>query len=620
MRSPFAAAAALLASLSFAPPLAAQRIPTGTPQLSPAEPQDATPLRSAPISAVRYEVTADRAVLGEHRLHVVTTFGVSGTAPVALSLPDWTPGAYEIVNFARTVSGFAAVQGSDSLDWDKADYDTWRVTPKRAGEVSVAFDVTADTLDNGMSWTRPDFALFNGTNVFLYPEGRSTDFPATVTIRTEPDFLIATGMTRAAASRTFSAGNYHELVDMPFFVGRFDLDSAVVSGKTMRFATYPVGSFAGAARATAWEQIKRSVPPEVLVFGTVPWDSYTVMWITDSVGGGMSGLEHSNSHVDVSVPAGIGSQFQPRLFAHEIFHAWNVKRLRPADLVPYRYDRAQPTPWLWMSEGVTDYYADLALVRGGVVDARGFYDMVSENMAQIADAPAFAVEDASLNAWIKVRDGTDALYYPKGSLAGLALDIMIRDASDDRSSLDHVMRDLYRATYEQGRGFTADDWWGAIRRASNGRSYDDFARRYIDGREPYPWAELLKVVGLRMQPDSVPRMGIALQVEPAGGVKVTQVVPNGAAATAGMQANDVVVAVDGRPSLEVFFGGGFRTMYGEKPAGTLIPVSVKRGDQTLTLQVPLRFGAAAAKVVEDPAAPPRAIRLRDGLLRGTTDR
>jgi predicted metalloprotease with PDZ domain len=103
-------------------------------------------------------------------------------------------------------------------------------------------------------------------------------------------------------------------------------------------------------------------------------------------------------------------------------------------------------------------------------------------------------------------------------------------------------------------------------------------------------------------------------------VKVTQVVPNGAAATAGMQANDEVVAVDGRPSLEVFFGGGFRTMYGEKPAGTLIPVSVKRGDQTLTLQVPLRFGAAAAKVVEDPAAPPRAIRLRDGLLRGTTDR
>jgi predicted metalloprotease with PDZ domain len=246
--------------------------------------------------------------------------------------------------------------------------------------------------------------------------------------------------------------------------------------------------------------------------------------------------------------------------------------------------------------------------------------MVSENMAQIAGAPAFAVEDASLEAWIKPRDGTDALYYPKGSLAGFLLDIMIRDASNNRSSLDNVMRDLYRTTYKQGRGFTTDDWWGAVRRASNGRSYDDFARRYIDGREPYPWQEMLKVIGLRMQPDSVPRMGIALQVEPAGGVKVTQVVPNGAAAAAGIQAGDVVVAVNDRPSIEVFFGGGFRTMYGNQPTGTMIPVSVKRGEQTLTLQVPLRFGAAAAKVVEDPSAPARAIRLRDGLLHGTTDR
>ncbi|HET9798349.1 MAG TPA: hypothetical protein VFP90_10185, partial [Gemmatimonadaceae bacterium] len=131
MRFTLAAFATLLASLPFTPPLAAQRIPTNTPQLAPAEPQEATQLRSAPITGVRYEVTADRAGLGEHRLHVVTTFGVSGTAPVALSLPDWTPGAYEIVNFARTVSGFGAVQGSDSLDWDKADYDTWRVTPRR---------------------------------------------------------------------------------------------------------------------------------------------------------------------------------------------------------------------------------------------------------------------------------------------------------------------------------------------------------------------------------------------------------------------------------------------------------------------------------------------------------
>jgi predicted metalloprotease with PDZ domain len=602
-----AGSVAALASLCALQPAHAQRVATETPV-------------SAPITGVRYEVTADRAGLTERRLHVATTFGVAGPAPVVLSLPAWTPGAYEIVNFARTVSEFSAVQGTDSLRWDKADYDSWRLWPKRAGEVTVTFDVTADTLDNGMSWTKPDFALFNGTNVFLYPEGRSTDFASTVVIKTEPDFIIATGMSRASDARTFRAANYHELVDMPFFVGQFDLDSAVVSGKQVRLATYPRGVFASAMRATAWDQIKRAIPPEVLVFGEVPWDSYTIMHITDSTFAGMSGLEHANSHVDVTTPRGNGSDFQPSLFAHEIFHAWNVKRLRPADLVPYRYDRPQETGWLWVSEGITDYYADLAEVRGGIVDTKGFYALTTGKMAEIANAPPFALEDASLNAWIKVRDGTDALYYPKGSLAGFLLDIMIRDASDNRSSLDHVMRDLYVSTYKQGRGFTPDEWWGAVRRASNGKSYDEFHRRYIDGRDPYPWDEALRVIGLRMQSDSVPRIGVSLRPEEDGGVRVMEIVPGSPAAGAGIKGGDVIVSVNERPAMDVFFAGGFGAMYGAKPAGTQIPVVIKRDSAIVNVQVPLRFGPAPPTLVEDPAASSRAVRLRNGILHGTTDK
>jgi predicted metalloprotease with PDZ domain len=602
----FAGRAVVLASLCATQVAVAQRGATELPA-------------SAPITDVHYEVTADRAGLSESRLHVVTTFGVAGTTPVELSLPAWTPGSYEIVNFARTVSDFAAVQGADTLRWDKADYDTWRLWPKTAGQVTVSFDVAADTLDNGMSWTRPDFALFNGTNLFLYPEGRPTDFASTVTIKTEPDFLIATGMTRASEARTFRASNYHELVDMPFFIGQFDLDSAVVSGKQVRFATYPKGVFTGAMRTTAWDQIKRAIPPEVLVFGEVPWDSYTVMHITDSSYAGMSGLEHANSHVDVTTPRGNGSDFQPSLLAHEIFHAWNVKRLRPADLVPYRYDRPQQTGWLWVSEGITDYYADLAEVRGGIVDTKGFYALTSGKIAEIAAAPPFALEDASLNAWIKVRDGTDALYYPKGSLAGFLLDIMIRDASNNRSSLDHVMRDLYVSTYKQGRGFTPSEWWGAVSRASNGKSYDDFYRRYIDGRDPYPWDEALKVIGLRMQVDSVPRMGISLRPE-QDGVRVMELVPGSPAVGAGIKQGDLIVSVNERPAMEVFFAGGFAAMYGGKPAGTPIPVVIRRDSATVNVQVPLRFGPAPPTLVEDPAASPRAVRLRNGILRGTTDR
>ena len=107
-------------------------------------------------------------------------------------------------------------------------------------------------------------------------------------------------------------------------------------------------------------------------------------------------------------------------------------------------------------------------------------------MDEVAAAPATALEDASLTTWIGPIDGTQYLYYPKGSLAGFLLDIMIRDASDNRRSLDDVMRELYRSTYKKGRGFTAADWWSAVSRAAGGRSFTEFNAKYIDGREPLP--------------------------------------------------------------------------------------------------------------------------------------
>ncbi|MDQ6635629.1 MAG: PDZ domain-containing protein [Gemmatimonadota bacterium] len=575
---------------------------------------------SAPVTSLRYEVAADRAALASRRLRVTTTFDVAGEAPVVLSLPAWTPGAYEISNFARWVSAFVATQDGRPITWDKLDYDSWRLRPTRAGRVTVSFGYEADTLDNAMSWTRPDFALFNGTNLFLYPEGRSMDFPATLVVRTDPELRVATSMTPAGAPRTYRAASYHELVDMPVFVGRFDLDSATISGKTVRYATYPMGSVSGAARATAWDQLKRVIPAEVLVFGEVPWASYTVMQIADSTYPGASGLEHADSHVDVVAPGFFGSDFQPSLYAHEIFHAWNVKRLRPADLVPYRYDRPQPTAWLWVSEGITDYYADLAEVRGGVVDAAGFYGLTSAKIGEIENTVPFSVEDASLNTWIHPKDGTEYSYYPKGSLAGLLLDITIRDASDNRNSLDGVMRELYQSTYKRGRGFTFEDFWGAVRRAANGRSFDDFYRRYIDGREPYLWPEALRTIGLRIERDSAPRLGVSTAPDAAGAAKVMDVAAGSSGAVAGVRPGDVLVKVGDVDVKDVQFGAKFREAYSGKAAGTPLPIVVQRAGETLTLTGRLAYSPGAPRITEDPAATARARRLRTGILRGMTDR
>jgi predicted metalloprotease with PDZ domain len=577
-------------------------------------------LVSAPVTNLHYEVTADRAALAARRLHVTATFDVAGGGAVVLSLPAWTPGAYEISNFAKWVSGFGASQNGTPLRWDKLDYDSWRVRPAASGRVTVELDYQADSLDNAMSWTRPDFALFNGTNLFLYPEGRSLDFPATMTVRTAPEFRVATSMTSGGQPRSYRAATYHELVDMPVFVGRFDLDSATISGKTVRLATYPVGSVAGETRATAWQQLRRLIPVEVLVFGEAPWPSYTLMQIADSTYPGASGLEHSASHVDVVSPIAINSDFQPSLYAHEIFHAWNVKRLRPAEMVPYRYDRPQPTPWLWVSEGITDYYADLAEVRGGVVEAGGFYALTAAKIGEIEGTIPFALEDASVNSWIHPKDGTEYSYYPKGSLAGLLLDITIRDASDNAKSLDTVMRTLYESTYKAGRGFTSADWWGAVSRAANGKSFDDFARRYVDGRDPYPWTDALRTIGLRIERDSTPRLGVSTAPDAAGAIRVMELTPGSAAAAAGVRPGDIMLQVGNVDVSDPDFGAKFRMQYAGKPSGSPLLITVQRGSDKLTLRGTLVYGPAAPRITEDPAAPARAVRLRNGILRGTTGR
>ena len=290
---------------------------------------------SAPLTDIRYEVTFTKANGESRQVTSAMTFTVGGTDPVVLSLPKWTPGAYEIDNFARDVSNFTAEQGGNSLSWDKVDPETWRVRPRGVGEITVRFDYLADSLDNANSWSRPDFLLFNGTNLFLYPEGRGFDFPSSVTVHTEAGWKVATGMT-SAGPRRYVASNYHDLVDMPFFVGQFDLDSTQISGTWVRFATYPAGSVTGGARVAVWEALKLVIPAEVRVFGEVPWTTYSVLQIADLSYGGGSGLEHQNSHVDVLGPGMLGSPVLLSLYAHEIFHAWNVKRLRPSELWPYR--------------------------------------------------------------------------------------------------------------------------------------------------------------------------------------------------------------------------------------------------------------------------------------------
>ena len=572
---------------------------------------------AAAVSNVRYQLTFDSTTARQRALQVRMRFEVPSAAPVLVSIPAWTPGAYEISNYARNVSAFSAASLSRPATWDKTDFDTWRIRPAGPGLVELSFDFLADTLDNAMAWAKPDFLLVNGTNVLPYPEGIGFGFPAEVSVTTQPGWRVVTGMDPGRAPGTWQAASYHDLVDMPWFIGRFDLDSAQIDGVWHRLASYPAGQFKGPARALLWQQLKGIVPAEAKVFGETPWKHYSTLLIFEPSFGGGSALEHQNSHVGIYHPGFIGTPLLASITAHEIFHAWNVKRLRPAELWPYRYDQPQPTTLLWVSEGITDYYADLALLRGGVIDSLVFLNLTDTKRQQTEDRPVVALEDASLSTWIHPTDGTADIYYDKGSLAGFLLDVLIRDASDNRSSLDQVLRGLYQTTFKRGTGFSTTEWWAAVSAAAGGKSFTDFATRYIDGREPLPWAAIAPLAGLRYEVDSVRvvRMGVST-VADSTRVLVTAVTPGSAADLAGVEPGDQLLRIGELEIKDEDWGTAFRTRYANAEGTTLqLVVRRREADRTLSLTV-RRELVVNASLVYDGSATGKAARVRHGILTG----
>ena len=578
-----------------------------------------TPVRVPAASNVRYELGFDSTLASRQTIRVTMRFDVPRPDPVQISLPAWTPGAYQLSNYARKVSDFSARSGTRALTWDKVDFDTWRVRPVAAGPVQIEFDFLADSLDNAMAWSRPDFLMVNGTNVFPYPEGIGYEFASRVSVSTAPGWRVVSGLDGDGGAGRYRASNYHDLVDMPFFIGRFDLDSSQVEGVWHRLATYPENALRGPGRRVLWEQIAAMVPPQSKVFGETPWSHYSTLVIFDTSYGGGSALEHQNSHVGIYNPQFIGTALLASITAHEIFHSWNVKRLRPADMVPYRYDRPQPTPLLWVSEGITDYYADLALVRGGIIDSLVFLSVVEGKRQHTDETVPVALEDASLSTWISPTDGTSDIYYDKGSLAGLLLDILIRDGSDNRRSLDDVMRAMYRKTFLQGgKGFTGAEWWAEVT-AAGGRSFTEFAAKYIDGREPFPWQAIGSLAGLIPVADTTRELRLGVNtLSDSSHVFVTGVVRGSAADVAGIKAGDQLVRVGTVEVKDNNFAVEFRSRY-DSLVGTTIPVVVRRDDaeRTVTMEV-RRETIVDTRLVWDLSAGAKAARIRNGILTGKT--
>jgi len=511
---------------------------------------------------------------GDRAFHVHAEFPApAGRDTFLVSLPAWSPGSYEIMHYARYVHGFsAATADGRPLFWDKADQDTWRIVTGGAARIVVEFQTDPDSVALELSRIGPDFAFFNGTNLFLYPEGAGFDYPADVQLDAPAGWRIATGLRPEGEPGHYRAASYHDLVDSPTFLGKFALDSVAVDGHAVRFAIYPDSALTPAVWDSVADALRRIAATQNRIMGGAPYDDYTVLLYSPAADMEWAGgLEHRNSQLDIIAQGffatdrrrGVLGEFTRPLLSHEFFHLWNVKRIRPAAMWPYDYAHEQVTPLLWWSEGVTDYYGDVTLARSGLWTVEQFVASMDANAQQVEGAAEIvAVEDASIDTWIHPTWVDEAqYYYPKGSLLGLMLDIRIREATGNRHSLDDVMRTLLADFWQRGRGFTTEDLLDRIRPWDPG--VDEFYRRYIRGREALPYDSVLPGGGIAVEwrEERIPMVGVGAEKPEQGGVLVSEVTPGSFADAVGLQPGDVLLRVGDVATSNPVWPLIFRTRY-----------------------------------------------------------
>jgi len=583
---------------------------------------------AAPLAAqaVRYEVAVTAPALQLY--HVTAEFPATGKDTLYLSLPAWSPGAYEIQNYARYVRGFGATSAAGQpLFWDRFDKDTWRVVTAKAARVTVQFDYLADTIDLSLARLTGDFGQFLGTNLFLFEEGQPRR-PAEVRFRLPAGWQVTTALP-SGGNGVYRAADYDELADAMTFVGRFNLDSLQVDGKWIRIALWPATDYTPAVSRNLRGGIERMAQAQNRLMRGAPYDVYTVFFnvIHEPIEFG-GGLEHSSAQYDImpaqafASPDGALGDFMYPLLSHEFFHLWNVKRIRPAEMWPYDYHAEQFTPLLWWSEGVTDYYADLTNIRAGLWSPEQFIQNVNDNIQQVEGAPEpWSAEDGSVATWInEVYVNSSQLYYPKGSLLGMLLDISIRDATDNAHSLDDVMRALFTRYYRQGKGFATTDLLAELR-AAGMPDLDTFYQRYINGRDSLPYDAVFAKAGISVARNtvSVPFLGIATGVASGGGgaLDVQSVTPGSSADAAGVLPGDVLVSVgDITVAPDQDWAATFRSRYRGR-AGQPLAITVRRGGQVVTLNTVLRERSSARVTISRAdGLTPKQRRIWQGLATG----
>jgi predicted metalloprotease with PDZ domain len=537
---------------------------------------------------------------------------------VEVEIPAWNA-LYQIRDFSSHIQYVEASAGSAKALTEKVDKQTWRVTGR--GTVTVRYATYWDETGPFATQLNGEHAFINPAMILLYvPERRReevqvalSDVPGAWNIATAAHATTST----LGGVRTFSieAKSYDALADSPIEISNFK--EFTIPGLPVDIRAVVHGE--GWSQKKIESELSRICNYEIKLMDGAPFEHYVfILHIGKGSGGG--GMEHANSTA-IGIPS---DEYLSGVAAHEFFHLWNVKRIRPSTLEPVDYTKEQYTRALWFAEGVTSTYGAYTLVRTGIWNKDRFYEDLGEQISELESRPADhwqSAEESSLDAWLEkysLYNGPDysVSYYTKGQVLGDLLDILIRDRTNNEKSLDDLLRGLNTDFAKQGKTYrdSLDIRLEAEKVA--GGSFEAFFRDYVADAKPLPYQQTLALAGLELRTVEQKRavLGFTPDRESGGTVTVRAVDDASPAAEAGLRPGDVIVNWNGA-DVPRSLGRWVR----ERQAGEIVKVRIRRDEREQTLQFKLgEEKEVLYQVSEDSHAGEKAKRIREGLLHGIT--
>jgi predicted metalloprotease with PDZ domain len=574
---------------------------------------------AGPEGTMAFTVSVDAP--SKHYYHVDFRCESLRAGSLDFKMPAWTTGFYKIQDYARNVLNFGAVDGKGRpLPWQKTSKNTWRVTSRETDSIIVSYDVYAFNLFCADSYLGDDRGFILPSGVFMYIDG-FLRHPVTVAIEPFRNWTsVTTGLDPVEGKpHTYAAQDFDVLFDSPILMGNQELLTFDVRGIPHVFAADP-SDLGNLDRVRFVSDLRRMVESAVAIFDDIPYKRYAFL----AIGPGGGGIEHLNSMAVAFNGAGMDSPSGYTgwlcFVAHEYFHLFNVKRIRPIALGPFDYDRENYTRMLWVSEGFTVYYEYLILNRAGLLPREKALEMIGGTIARYENVPGRLFQSAtesSFDTWIQFFNrgensaNTTISYYDKGAALGLLLDLKIRNETGNKKSLDDVMRLLYGDYYrKKGRGFTDGEFRRACESVAGGPLDEVF--EYASTVKAVDYAKYLSYAGLviDVQPRETPGafLGAATRTQD-GNLFISSVEWDSPASKAGLSAQDEMVALDGVRASARTLG----ELLNEKKAGERVQLMISRRGAVREIEVVLGKKLEKSFAIKPLASPTP---LQAGLLAG----